>query len=220
MAYTKRATRKTYKRKPVSWYNKKYSTYDIARQALAATKYIKGLVNSEQFHSDQTLALGLNQSAIFHLTSLTQGDGDNGRTGNSILLKNIYIRGTTAINSAVTSNTRVALFLVKDTQQISDTTPTISDIFVSGTDPDTLLKTNTFGRYKILWRKQHVMTPVSGGRNVIEFSKYWKLYDHVRFNGSTSSDIQKNGYYFIMISSENVNFPSCLINSRIGYHDN
>jgi hypothetical protein len=222
MAYARRYNKTTRRsRKKPAWYNQKYSTMQIAQKAWKATKYLKGLVNSEMLHVDTSNVLGVNAGAIFHLTGIAQGDTDAGRTGNSLLLKNIYLRGICEINSAVTGDSRVLLALVKDTQQISDTTPALTDIFQNSTSTETMLKLNNSGRFKILWRKTYVLSIASGGRNALEINKYFKVYDHVRFNGSSSSDIQKNGYYLTVITSEvAANAPTVSITSRIGYHDN
>lgn len=221
MAQYRRPYRKTSKRRSsTSWYNKKYSALDIAQKALRNTRYLKGLVNSEMLHKDTAVTLGAQQANINVISNPSQDDTASGRTGNSILLRNIYFRGTIAINTSVTANTRITLALVKDTQQVSDTQPGVGDIFDSVTDPDTLLKLGNSGRFKIIWRKTYTLTPVSGGRNVVDITKYWKVYDHVRFNGPNNTDTQKNGYYIAMISSESTNFPSCTLNTRIGYHDN
>ncbi|AXH74395.1 MAG: capsid protein [Circoviridae sp.] len=208
------------RRRATSWYNKKYSTMQLAKKAWAATRYLKGLVNSEMLHKDTDITLGAVQSRLLQIVDITQNDLDSGRTGNSLLLKSIYFRGQLTINSSVTSNTRVCLALVKDKQQIADTAPGLGDIFTSSTDPDTLLNLNTQGRFKILWRKTYTLSPVGGGRNCFDITKYWKLYDHVRYNGPASTDIQKNGYYLAVITSEAANFPTIDLNCRVGYHDN
>lgn len=225
MGYVKTAKRyyssgkRKYKRAQV-WANTPQTPKALAWQAYKATKYLKGLVNSEMAHKDNSFSLGSAQSKIFSFVNIAQGDSASDRTGNSILVRNLYVRGTMEINTSVTGDTRICLMLVKDTQQVGDTTPSVSDIVTSSTDPDTLLATGTFGRFKVLWRKNYALTPVSGGRNVVSLSKYWKVYDHVRYNGSANTDIQKNGYYFVVITSENVNYPSVNFNARAGYHDN
>lgn len=202
------------------WYNRKYSTAQIARAAWRSAKYIRGLVNSEMFHADQACTLGNNQAAIFHLTGLGQGDTVAGRTGNSILLKSLTQNGFMYINATQTTNTRIMLALVLDSQQVSDTTPGITDIFESGTDPHTLLKTGNLGRFKILYRKQYTLDSNAAGNNALTVRKFNRLNFHVRYNGTSSSDIQKNGLYLVMITSESSLFPSITINTRINYHDN
>lgn len=208
------------RRRSVPWYNRKYSTAQIARAAWRSAKYIRGLVNSEMFHVDQACSLGSNQSAIFHLTGIAQGDTTAGRTGNSILLKSLAQNGFMYINASQTTNTRVMLALVVDTQQVSDTTPTIIDIFESGTDPHTLLKVQNLGRFKVLSRKQYTLDSNAAGNNAKSIKRFTKFNFHVRYNGTGSGDIQKNGVYLVMITSESSLYPSITINTRINYHDN
>lgn len=213
-ASAKRKTRRFRK-----WYNTPQTPKALAMQALKKARYLQGLVNSEMLHLDNSYSLGAASNAIYHITGMSQNDTDSGRTGNSILLRNIYIRGLIEINPAVTGDSRVLVALVKDKQQISDTTPGVTDIFKS-TSPESMLNLNASGRFKVLWRKTYVVAPVSGGRNAVEVKRYWKIYDHVRYNGSGTSDIQKNGYYLVIITSEPANFPTVNFNTRIGYHDN
>lgn len=221
MPYARRSyRRRSSRRRRTPWYNKKYSTAQIARAAWRSAKYIRGLVNSEMFHKDQTLTLGSNQNAIFNITSLAIGDGMNARTANSILAKSIHMRGYMYINPTVTSNTRVMLALVRDTQQVSDTVPSIPNIFDSAISPHTLLNLSNAGRFKILWRKQYVMTPNTGGRDAIQLKFFTRLNHHVRYNGSADTDIQKNGIYLVMITSEPTNYPTIELLSRFNYHDN
>lgn len=217
-----------YKRRPLirrrkkrqQWYNRKYSTLDIAKKAWYATKYLKGLINSEKMYVDRTMSLA-SQSEIYNLQLLSQGDGAGNRTGNSILVRSIYLRGYMQINPSVSVVTRVSLCLVQDTQQIADTVPTILDIFTS-ISPEATIKvgntTNSAGRFKILWRKNYSL--IQGQVPNINLDKFFKLYSHVKFNGTGVNDIQKNGYYLVVMSSEVTNFPTVSITSRMGYYDN
>lgn len=193
----------------------------MARAALKGVKMLRGIVNSERMYRDATLSLGSVSSIVHPLCAIPQGDNSTQRTGNSILVRSFYMRGNMAINPSVTSNTRISLMLVQDKQQIADTTPTAADILTNGNDPDSLLATNTAGRFKVLWRKTYTLLPqTSGSRNAVDIHKYFNLYSHVRFNGTSSTDIQKGGYYLVFVSSEITNFPSITFNTRLGYHDN
>lgn len=219
MPYIRKRKQTNKKIKKPYWYDRKYSAKDMAITALRNVNYIRGLVNSEMLHKDTVVTLGSNQSNITQIIDITQGDSDSGRTGNSILLRNIYFRGKLEINTAVTGNSRISLILFKDKQQQADSTPSVTDLLKSN-DPDAMLNLSNAGRFKIVWRKTYTLTPVSGGKNAVDFSKYWKVYDHVRYNGSASTDIQKNGYFLAIVTSEGTNYPSVGINTRIGYHDN
>lgn len=212
----RRARRKT------PWYNKKYSTMQLAKKAFKGVRYLKGLVNSEMLHQDFTYSAGTtitNTGFVTNITALAQNDTSSGRTGNSILLRSIYYRFKIEINAAVTSNTTVLMMLIKDKQQASDTAPLPGEI-LSSLRTEALLNLDYVGRFKILKRKTITLTPASGGQPVKEIVNYRKIYDHVRFNGTTTSDIQKNGHYLLFLSSENTNYPTIQGTCRIGYHDN
>lgn len=217
----RRYPRRKVNRKKTAWYNKKYSTMQLAKKAWYATKYLKGLINSEKMYIDRAITLGATQSDIFSVNQIAVGDQTGQRTGNSILVRSLYLKGYLQINSAVLAVTRVSLCLVQDLQQISDTTPSITDIFTS-ISPEGIVKTgattNTAGRFKILWRQNYSL--VQGQTPNININKFWKLYSHVKFNGSAATDVQKNGYYLVMMTSEITNFPTISINARLGYYDN
>lgn len=221
MAYKKIYKKKIYKRGKQSWYDKKYSAKDIAIQALQNTRYLKGLVNSEMLHNDITFSSDsiTNTGSSVALTNIAQNDTVGGRTGNSILVRNITLRLSFEVNSAVTGDTRIRFILLQDSQQVSDTGPSWTDV-MSNSTPESLLATGTFGRFKILMSKSFSLTPASGGFNTRWVTKYLKTYSHVRYNGTASSDIQKNGLYFLVIGSEATNTPTLRGTIRIGYHDN
>lgn len=230
MAFRRRRSRKVTVRKKRAQGWASYVTpsnavraYSMARSAWTGLQYLKGLVNSETFNADRTFALGATQSDIFGISRISQGDGQNERTGNSVLVRSIYLRGYMQVNPSVTGNTRVSLALVQDTQQISDTNPAVLDIFNSIT-PEAMINrsntNNTAGRFKIIWRKNYNLTPSTGSTPNINIDKYFKVYSHVKFNGTANTDIQKNGYYLVILTSEATNYPTVSMTSRICYHDN
>jgi hypothetical protein len=203
-----------------AWYDKKYSTAQIARAAFRSAQYIRGLVNSEMFHLDDTHTLGSAQSSITPLCNITQGDSVSGRTGNSILLKSIAFSGDMYIHANVTTNTRVMLALVCDKQQVSDSSPSLANIFTSDVNPHTFLNVNNLGRFTIVWRKQYTLSPNASGNNARTIKIFTKINKHVRYNGTSGNDIQKNGYYLCMVTTESTNYPTIQLSSRVNYHDN
>lgn len=215
--------RRNVKRKTKSpWYKRKYNAMQLAAKAWRSVKYIKGLVNSEMLHKDFTYSVGTliaNTGFVTHLTGIAQDDTIAGRTGNSLLLRNLTYRYKLEVNASVTSNTTILMILFRDNQQISDTTPAITDILTSSTT-ESLLATGNFGRFKILSRKVFTLTPASGGNPAREITGYFNLQKHIRYNGIASTDIQKNGHYIAFLSSENTNYPTIVGSARIGYHDN
>ncbi len=54
---------------------------------------MKGLINSEKMYFDRAITLGSIQSDIFSVNQIAQGDQVGQRTGNSILIRSLYLRG-------------------------------------------------------------------------------------------------------------------------------
>lgn len=210
------------KRQSQSW--TRYVTPNNAQKALAlakasyvGVKYIKGLVNSEMLHTQGNATSNISSTGtVVHLSSIAQGDTSSGRTGNSILSRNLLLRIAIANNvSAV--NTFHRVMLVWDTQQIGDTSPTISDILesVSYLSP---LATATVGRFKILYTKTFSTNTVNNTNKIID--KYFNFNKHIRYNGTAGADIQKNGLYLVMLSDQAINTPTYFYQYKLGYHDN
>lgn len=192
----------------------------MAQSAWRTAKMLKGIINSELKHKELVLTLGNNQSYIHSLVSIAQGDTLNNRNGNSILVKTLALNGYMYINASQTTNTRVMMALVRDNQQVSDTIPTIADIFMSDTDPHSLLNNGNLGRFKIMWRKQYTLDSNAAGNNARSIRNFTRLNFHVRYNATGSGDIQKNGLYLVFITSEPSMYPSIALNGRISYYDN
>lgn len=196
-------------------------TRATAIAALKLARTIRGMVNVEMFHKDAQYTLGSNQSKIYHLTTLTQGDSVSGRTGNSVLLKSFTANGYIYVNPSQTTNTRVMLAIVRDMQQVEDTSPTIANIFASDVTPNTLLNSSNLGRFKVLWRRQYTLdSNAGGGNNAKQIKIFKKLNFHCRYNGSAETDIQKSGLYLVMITSEPTLYPTVNFETRLSYHDN
>lgn len=209
------------RKKKVSWYDKKYSTMELAKKAWVATRYLRGLVNSEMLHIDTNFAGSAITGSGFvqHLTNIAQNDTISGRTGNSILVRNLTYRLKFEISASVSLDTSITMIIFIDTQQISDSNPSVTDVLTTAS-PQSLLNLNNAGRFKILQRKSITLTPATGGKPAVEYSKTLNLYNHVRYNGTGSTDQQKNAIYMLFVSSEATNYPGLTGSVRIGYHDN
>lgn len=222
MPYRRRSYRRRTRRRrsALPWYKRKYNAMQLAAKAASGVYYLKGLVNSEMFHKDISVTLGAAQSKITHLTAIGNGDGIDTRSGNSILLKSFVANGYMYIDADQTTNTRVMLALVQDTQQVSDTAPSLTDIFMSSTSPHTLLSNANLGRFKIIWRRQYTLSSNAAGDNAKQIKIYKSFNTHIRYNGGNDTDVQRNGLYFCIITSESSEFPTVDLNTRISYHDN
>lgn len=215
--FTRYQRRRNYGRKKTSWLNKRYSVGQMAQKALSGVSYLRGLVNSETQHAILTASGNINSSgSITHLTGVGQGDDKNHRTGRSILARSLYMNMQIDANAAATfTHARIIVFM--DTQQIADTNPTITDVLNSA-HYLSLLNPNSGGRFKVL--KNWQITLDASTRNSITLTKYFKLYNHVLYNGSNGADIQKNGIYVLLISNQVTNTPAMEYNFNLGFHDN
>lgn len=226
MAYRKRYNtygrkrRFSKRRNNTPWYNKKYSVSQMASRALRGVNYIRGLVNSEMFKYDTTASLAVTTSGNMDLINdMAQGDGDNTRTGNSIYIRQVDIRGELVMDTDATSTT-VRLMLVCDTQQIGDTAPGVGDVLDSALNTFSVyrpLNSDTVGRFNVLYARNYILNPQ---RPSCLFRIFRKMRLHTRFNGIAATDIQRNGLYLLAISNEATNAPAVVYTCRVSYHDN
>lgn len=208
------------RRKATSWYNKKYSVAQLATKAIKGVSYLKGLVNSELFKIDRTGSVTVhNGGNVINLTGIVQGDGDGERTGNSIFVKNVI--GTFALSDTVPS--RIRIMLVKDTQQVGDTSITGSMILQhagTGMAPLSMLNKETVGRFTILKSRVYTLYP---DKPAVTVRLSCNMRHHIRYNGPTGNDIQKGGLHFVLFSEQNSgasNTAFCAYTTRVSYHDN
>ena len=210
--------RRTQKRSRKSWYNKKYSALQLATKAWKATRYIKGLVNSEMLHYRIGGNINIDSTgALLPLSAISQGDSDSGRTGNSIFARNLSMNLNVKINASNLATQFIRIVLLQDNQQISDTTPSISDVLDSAY-PNAPLNQSTAGRFTIIRNWEFYLNATNQPGRVLK--KYFKLWHHIRYNGSASTDIQRGGLYLLYISDQATNPPTAGYQIKLGYRDN
>lgn len=208
--------RRGFKRRRTGWGGYLRTGLSLARQVWK----LKGLVNSEMYKYDlvnQTPSPGTT-GTVTHLTSVAQGDGDGNRTGNSIFVRALNIRGHVQRNSAGSSVQIVRIAIIMDTQQIADSAPVFSDIY-EGTDVLSHLNSDTVGRFKVLYNQ--VITLDSVSVPLRPFQINLPMRHHVRYNGVNGTDIQRGALYFVAVSSQaSANYPAITFDARLSYHDN
>ena len=210
--------RRNQKRSRKSWYNRKYSALQLATKAWKATRYIKGLVNSEMLHHRIGGNINIDSTgALLPLSAISQGDSDSGRTGNSIFARNLSMNLNIKINASNLATQFIRIVLLQDNQQISDTTPSISDVLDSAY-PNAPLNQSTAGRFTIIRNWEFYLNATNQPGRVLK--KYFKLWHHIRYNGSASTDIQRGGLYLLYISDQATNPPTAGYQIKLGYHDN
>lgn len=199
------------------WSNTPQTPLALARQAVQGVHYLKGLVNSELNKSDfgaLTTPTNVTSQSLIHMTAVDQGDSDQTRTGNSIYVRSL--NGTVAFEKNTSANaTYIRFMIIKDTQQIGDTTPIISDVLES--DWMSHLNSDTVGRFQIL-RSCYIHLNSDIPTRIKRFNL--PMRHHIRFNGTAAGDIQKGGLYLLALSNEGTAIPNLRYNFRLSYHDN
>lgn len=159
----------------------------------------------------------LNTGAIVHLNPIGQGDTANQREGNNVTMKSLTIRESYVHNVAGDFNQFYRRIVFIDKQQIADTSPATADVlqivsYLSDYNNDTK------GRFQVL---SDVLTRLNNNTtNGAVRKQVKKMNTKVQFNGSASTDIQKNGLYILYIGSATANYPTYQIASRVRYIDN
>lgn len=142
------------------------------------------------------------------LNNVVGGSAEAQRTGNIIRMQRIRFKLAIAPkNLAQTADSptnvrgcyvSVRIMIVQDKQQIGDTTPALSDIIAASVSsdlpaisPQTVLQQK---RFKILYDK---LKFCEISKNFHVFSKVVKLKRDAIYNGTASTDIQKNGIYLV-----------------------
>lgn len=218
IAYKKRYTKK---KSTAPWYQRKYTPLQVAQQALAGVKKLKGIINSEKHQADLSPAYSAQitnsvSAVATNLTNISIGDTNSTRTGLSILAKSVHVKGYVQF-ATVTTGTRVTMMLIRDEQQISDTSPIWSDMHTG--DINSFLNPSSAGRFTIL-KKQTLEQ--DAGIQEVHIDMFVPLDHHVRYNASLGTDIQKGGVYLMMISNKagGTSAPTAALNSRLTFYDN
>lgn len=198
------------------------SAWKTAKWAANAVWKIKGLVNSEMLKHDVQEAGTIITTAGYYkpLTDVAVGDDDASRTGNSIYVRSVHIRGQLVYNGTAGATPGFCrLIVVIDTQQVGDTYPAISEVLDTATGGvNAHVLHTTAGRFKILYSR--VFTTDNIDRTVVPILINLPMRHHARYNGTASTDIQRGGIYVHAISSEATNGPKLIYNARLSYHDN
>lgn len=195
----------------------RYKVADMAYSAFRGVRYLKGLVNAE-LHSADFSATGTaipSSGSIVPFTAIAQGDNYNNRQGNSILAKYLFGRMEFVKNGS-SNYTFIRVIFFRDTQQIGDTDPAVTDVLSSA---NTLSPLNQFqkGRFTIM---KDMRVRLDTNKITSSYKIKIKLPFHIRYNGTTGGDLQKNGVYMLVIGSEPTNTPLYSYNFRISFYDN
>lgn len=243
---------KGYRKTKKKYDYEKYRRY-IAKQGYGLMKYvrnnpttsmaavwsaiasIKSMINCEVHKYDvstnsQTVPY-VSAPSYSSFVNIAQGDTEETRTGNSILLKYISIQGLVR-NAATTPApaVRLRLMVLEDTQEVVDNVGTytlgqILEYATSGTAITSPISSDYVGRFKILLNKVFSLDTINHPQQ--SFKAYIPMSrKHVRYNGTTANDIQKRNVFWFIISDNDPSTgsmysnPTYNIQYRTAFYDN
>lgn len=167
---------------------------------ILALKKIKKMIQIK--YNDESLSTNIASDApvITHVSAIGAGTDESDRVGDQLLAQSIHLR--VQYTQAVDTTAIVRTIIVIDRQQVGDTAPTFAQLLTSASVEQNL-NLSTAGRFQVLWDHTKVLMPLSADANIKYYiNKYIKLRKPVsiRYNGTASTDIQKNGIYLMQIS--------------------
>lgn len=167
---------------------------------------------------------------VIHLSAIGQGDGQTNRTGNCITVRKIDVGFQVTRNAAYTGVTNPTLrwAIIVDKEQIADTSPVGLSVFEF---PSLAIvdfpQSANLERFRFLYVSPvidlHMIgfndttTPVVNRANA--FNHHWSGDIKVGYNGSATTDIEKNGIYIVYISQGTASELDVTGYSRIQFTD-
>lgn len=162
-----------------------------------------------------------NTGVLQHLTLIAQGDSIDTRDGWKVALRGLSLGGIVYNHADAAEGTIYHLYIVRDLQQIADTSPTIGNIFDLDDGVNPQIKPETRGRFKILLHKRLIFNQNITSQVLLKPINFWlRLKNNiVSYNGSTVNDIQRNGLYIVQVSNQATNTPTPSFITKLYYTD-
>jgi len=167
--------------------------------------------------------------SITTMLDVAQGDGTEQRTGNTIRLKSVSVKGKLNAEAfaGVAPDAMMRFVIIRDKQVDFGAIPAIVDIFTPSDPYQLFMDVQFLDRYEIKHlsgvyyprRFQQGAGFVPTQTPYFEFN--WKGDMEVHYAGTTAASIQKNGWYFAILTSDTTGsgIVDFIGNARIGFID-
>lgn len=158
--------------------------------------------------------------SIQHLTAIAQGNDVSEREANTINLKEILMQSSFTVGSDSTTANSYRIAIVRDTQQVADTTPAVTDIFSSANPLIAMPNIANRERFKFLYLSpiDTLVFTLQGGKNP-NYRFTWKGNYKVSYNGTAAADIQKGGLYIVFLTDSANNTMDFVSRVRLTFTD-
>lgn len=142
-------------------------------------------------------------ATITNLTAVSQGDGDQLRTGDKVTWKNFFIRYAITPNATAGMNyLRTIIFLDR---QNNTTPPTATEVLEVATNYMSPINKDWGKRFKVLFDRTYTVDTDATGSQVDKIFR--KIRFVTEYDGSATTP-NTNGIYILQISDQATNGPS------------
>jgi len=223
-------------RNPTGFKSRISKNKSLAEQLKALQKHINRMAPEIKYldvNSNLTNITG--PGSIAQVNVISQGDSVGTRTGNTVRMKSLNLKGKFNAESlaAVAPDAFMQCFLIRDRQTEGSTAvvPSVSEIFNPVECYQNMLSISTLSRFEILWsskmlypRRWYWVTamanlPTPTDTPYIEAD--WKGDMELQYSGTTGADMEKNSIYFVILTSDSTGTGAVdfVGNIRIGFVD-
>jgi len=160
--------------------------------------------------------------AITNLAQIGQGATVNQRVGQQIMAKRLKLRYSIYTNSSANQLARV--LVVQWKKQVSDTSPTTAQLLentgaTQGALSDYAFSSEFKENFRVLHDKTYALSGTSNGAPNVFREASIPLNSRISFNGSATSDIEKNGIWMLSISNQANSEPKIVFCNTLYYTD-
>lgn len=192
---------------------------NLANEVAKLKRAVRKRVPEDKFYDAGISFVNVTDSggSVYNICTVPAGSGESQRVGDSITVTaiDVLVRlGTSTASTGTFPNgdEAVRFAIVQDMQQVSDTPPTVTQIMAQVGNPHNPLLAIETGlkRFKVLWYSPVIQTsriisastPVATLGPLSPTQPNWafahlKCNIKIRYNGTATTDIEKNGLYVI-----------------------
>ena len=199
-------------------YKKAYNSgglWGLAKKA--ATGVVKYYLNPEYKYLEAVNTITpVSTGTVQPLATISQGNGQTNRDGNSIKVTSLLIRATLTRNASATA-TKVRIIIFSDTSS-NGATPALADVLQTANQDSPINRVNG-ARFTIIKDKSYIL---DSDQPMAQMYIYKKMQHHVHYL-TTDNTVASQGQgfiYLLAISSEATNAPQIAYNSRMRFLDN
>lgn len=186
-----------------------------ANMALQQLSDIRGSLNVEyKYHAVSSSLNPALAGAVLSLSRIAQGDTEQTRDGNNCKAKSLWAKWTMYKHASATA-TFVRMIWFIDTQNISGSAPSVTDVLQSA---DVNEFKNHNNRKRFVFMKDIVID--LGDKTTHNGEWYKKMSMQLTFDGSADTDTVDKSLYLLYLSNEATNTPTLLIKHRLRFVDN